>query len=189
MPLPAPDLIYTERLLIRPLVDSDLAALFEVNSNDSVTALLPYATWHSMSDAEAWLARMRGIEATGLALQFVVVSKATARAIGTCLLFRFEEGSARAELGYALGEVHWGQGSMHEALVGLLSSAFSDMGLRRIEAEVDVRNSASARLLARLGFVREGLLRQRWVSKGEVKDVEIHGLLRGEWRPAQKRVI
>ena len=74
MPLAAPDLIDTERLLIRPLVDSDLAALFEVNSNDSVTALLPYATWHSMSDAEAWLARMRGIEATGLALQFVVVS-------------------------------------------------------------------------------------------------------------------
>ena len=69
---------------------------------------------------------------------------------------------------------------MNEALVGLLSSAFSDMGLRRIEAEVDVRNSASARLLARLGFVREGLLRQRWVSKGEVKDVEIHGLLRSE---------
>ena len=43
------------------------------------------------------------------------------------------------------------------------------------------RNPASARLLQRLGFSREGLLRQRWVSKGEAKDVEIYGLLRDEW--------
>ena len=124
---------------------------------------------------------MRGIEATGSALQFVVVLRSTQEAIGTCLLFRLEDGSARAELGYALGRAHWGRSVMHEALAALLGHAFGPMGLRRIEAEIDPRNVASARLVQRLGFTREGLLRQRWVTKGEATDVEIHGLLRSEW--------
>jgi RimJ/RimL family protein N-acetyltransferase len=179
--LAAPNPTETERLAVRLVAESDLPALLEVNSSEEVTALLPYATWKSMADAEAWLHRMRGIEATGLAFQFVVVLKSTEKAIGTCLLFRFEEGSARAELGYALGRAYWGQGFMHEALAGLLGSAFGTMGLRRLEAEVDTRNGSSARLLQRLGFTKEGLLRQRWVTKGEAKDVEMYGLLRNEW--------
>jgi len=177
----APAPIETERLTVRLVVDSDLPALMEVNSDDEVTALLPYAAWRSAVDAEAWLHRMRGIEATGLALQFVIVLKSAERAIGTCLLFRFEEASARAELGYALGRAHWGQGLMQEALAALLGSAFGTMGLRRLEAEVDTANGASTRLLQRLGFTKEGLLRQRWVTKGKAKDVEMYGLLRDEW--------
>jgi RimJ/RimL family protein N-acetyltransferase len=70
---------------------------------------------------------------------------------------------------------------MYEALSGLLGSAFGTMSLRRLEAEVDTRNRSSARLLQRLGFTKEGLLRQRWVTKGEAKDVEMYGLLRDEW--------
>ena len=124
---------------------------------------------------------MESIQATGLALQFVVVDKSSGLAIGTCLLFRYEEGSSRAELGYALGRAHWGRGLMHEALTALVGHAFGAMGLRRLEAEVDTRNAPSARLLARLGFTKEGLLRQRWISKGAAKDVEFYGLLDDEW--------
>ncbi|MGZ5132152.1 MAG: GNAT family N-acetyltransferase, partial [Caldimonas sp.] len=90
MPLIAPDPIDSERLVVRLVAESDLPALLEVNSSEEVTALLPYARWTSMADAEAWLRRMEGIQASGLALQFVVASKATGAAIGTCLLFRFE---------------------------------------------------------------------------------------------------
>ena len=67
VPLVAPAPIDTERLAVRLVDDSDLPALMEVNSSEEVTALLPYATWRSAADAEAWLRRMRVIEATGLA--------------------------------------------------------------------------------------------------------------------------
>jgi RimJ/RimL family protein N-acetyltransferase len=183
--LAAPGPIESERLVVRLVARADLPALLEVNSNEEVTALLPYARWQSMADAEAWLKRMEGIQATGLALQFVVVSKSSGLAIGTCLLFRYEGGSARAELGYVLGRSHWGSGLMHEALQALIDSAFAGLALRRLEAEVDPRNRPSTRLLQRLGFTKEGLLRQRWVTKGEVKDVEMYGLLRDEWRQAR----
>jgi ribosomal-protein-alanine N-acetyltransferase len=181
MPLTAPNPIESARLLVRLVAESDLPALLQVNGDDQATRFLPYATWSSMTDAEAWYKRMSGIQASGSALQFVVADKQTGTAVGTCLLFRFEEASARAELGYALGRAHWGMGYMQEALAALIDCAFGSMALRRLEAEVDPRNVSSARLLQRLGFTREGLLRQRWVDKGETKDVEVYGLLRHEW--------
>lgn len=182
MPLRAPPPLETPRLLLRLVTPADLPGLMQVNGDDAVTRFLPYATWTSAADGEAWLQRMANIQATGTALQFVVVERRSGLPIGTCLLFRYDEGSARAELGYVLGRAHWGSGCMHEALAALIDAAFGTLALRRLEAEVDPRNVASARLLQRLGFRREGLLRQRWVTKGEAKDVEAYGLLRDEWR-------
>ena len=71
---------------------------------------------------------------------------------------------------------------MHEALVALLQYAFADLNLNRVEADIDSRNRASAACLVRLGFTREGLLRERWIVDGAVSDSELYGLLRSEWR-------
>jgi RimJ/RimL family protein N-acetyltransferase len=64
----------------------------------------------------------------------------------------------------------------------LLAYAFDELDLRRIEADVDPRNAASIRTLERLGFRREGYLRERWRVNGEVQDALFYGLLRREWR-------
>src|ERR1700729_4038943 len=87
VPLVAPDRIESARVLVRLLEEADLPSLLEMNSDAQVTALLPYATWTCLADGKAWYDRMRGIEAAGTALQFVVVSKSATVAIGTCLLF------------------------------------------------------------------------------------------------------
>lgn len=181
MPLTAPPAIESARLAVRLVAESDLTALLAINGDDAVTAFLPYPTWSSAADAEAWYRRMSDMQATGAALQFVIVERDAAAVIGTCLLFRFDEGSARAELGYVLGRAWWGKGYMREALAALIECAFGALSLRRLEAEVNPRNVSSSRVLRRLGFTREGLLRERWVAKGEARDVEVFGLLRHEW--------
>lgn len=182
MSLPEPPVIESARLVVRRVDPADLPDLLHTNRDAEVTRFLPYAAWQSAADGQAWFERMAGIQATGTAHQFVVVHKGSGEVIGTCLLFRHDAASARAELGYVLGRAHWGHGFMAEALEALLDCAFGPLGLRRIEAEIDPRNTASLRLIARLGFTREGLLRQRWIAKGEAVDVVIHGLLRDEWR-------
>jgi RimJ/RimL family protein N-acetyltransferase len=101
------------------------------------------------------------------------------------LLFHFEEESRRAEIGYVLGKPYWGQGFAHEGVGALLAFAFGDLSLRRLEAEVDPRNVASAKVLNRLGFVQEGLLRERWALKGEICASTLYGLLRHEWDAAR----
>lgn len=182
MPLAAPAAIESPRLLIRPLAHDDLPALMPVNGDDEVTRFLPYATWRTPADAEAWYQRIQSLQAGGGALQFVLVEKAAARLVGTLLLFRHDENSRRAELGYVLGRAGWGRGLMTEALHALIAHAFGVMDLRRLEAEVQPANVASTRLLERVGFVREGLLRQRWVARGQPYDVVAFGLLRHEYR-------
>jgi len=177
----APPPLQSDRLIVRLVEERDLPALLEIHAVDEVTRFLPYATWQTLADAQAWYERALRHHAEGSALQFVIVAKDSGSVVGTCLLFRFEPASARAEIGYVLGQRYWGCGTMREALATLLAFAFNELSLRRLEAEVDPRNAASDRLLRRLGFKHEGLLRQRWVMKGEVKDANVYGLLRHEW--------
>ena len=183
MPFVAPDSIDSGRLSLRIVQRADLPALLSVNGDPQVTRFVPYPTWTTLVDAEAWFERMAGIQASGTALQFVLVERAQSKPVGTCLLFRYDEGSQRAELGYVLGREYWGRGYMLEALHALLQYAFADIGLRRVEAEVNPVNVPSTRLLERIGFLREGVLRQRWIDAGHAHDVNVYGLLRHEYRP------
>ena len=177
MPLPVIEPLLTDRLRVRPVTEDDLPALAAVNGDDEVTRYLPYASWRSADDGRAWLERMRALEAAGGARQLVVARRDDDIAIGSMLLFRHDEPSARVELGYVLGREHWRQGIAREALAAVLRHVFGRLGLRRVEAEVHVGNVASQALLERLGFRREGLLRQRWVAKGHAYDVVAFGLL------------
>jgi RimJ/RimL family protein N-acetyltransferase len=72
---------------------------------------------------------------------------------------------------------------MKEALTALLDFAFGTLGMRRLEADVDPRNAGSLHAVERLGFRREGLLRERWKVDGELQDSVLLGLLSHEWRP------
>lgn len=187
MPLPAIDPLHTERLTLRPVDTNDLPDLLAVNGDDEVTAFLPYPTWRGLDDAAAWLARMLALGESGTGRQLVLERRSDRRVIGSLLAFRYEAASARLELGYVVGRAHWRQGYAREALRGFIDHAFADLGLRRLEAEVNPANLASCRLLTSIGFTHEGLLRQRWVAKGRAYDTALLGLLRDEWPPAGTR--
>jgi [ribosomal protein S5]-alanine N-acetyltransferase len=183
---PADPTVETSRLTIRLVTQADLPALLEYNSDDAVTRYLPYASWKGMADAQEWLGRAEARLAAREALQFVAVLRETGSIIGSCLLFHFDEPSRRAEVGYLLGRAHWGAGYMFEAMHALADFAFTQMNLRRLEAEIDPRNAASAKLLERLGFAHEGHLRERWDLKGELSDSGLYGLLRVDWQAARQ---
>ena len=181
MPFVAPKLIESARVCVRPVSESDLPSLLAINGDEEVVRFLGHAPWQAMADAEAWFARISKLQASGSAMEFVIAERQTGSVIGRCGLFELEEVDAHAALGYILGRSHWGQGYMREALTVLIHSAFGEMGLRRLEAKVEAQNTASAALLRRLGFTQEGVLRERWISKGGTTDAEVYGLLRHEW--------
>lgn len=181
MSLPPTIQLSTERLLIRPVTAADLDDLLLVNGDEVVTHFLPYDTWQSSADGVAWLARVEARTADGSGQQLVIERTTDQRVIGAILLFKYDEASARLEVGYVLGRHAWHQGYATEALRAVLNSVFTAWGIRRIEAEVNPDNHASAALLLRLGFVQEGRLRQRWVAKGRTYDTNIYGCLAAEW--------
>lgn len=181
MPLPEIETLTSSRVALRGVTEHDLTELLTVNADPDVTRYLPYASWTSWADARAWLDRMNALTSDGTGRQLVIARSRPTLVIGSVLLFRYEEGSNRLELGYVLGRAHWGQGYATEALRLLLNHLFHKAGIRRVEAEVNPENQASSAVLRRLGFTLEGRLRQRWTAKGRSYDTDMHGLLAHEW--------
>ncbi|MGZ5269378.1 MAG: GNAT family N-acetyltransferase [Ramlibacter sp.] len=182
MPLQPITSVPGDRVTVRPVHEKDLDDLFEINADQATTRFLPYQAWTTVEDGAAWLARMQALCASGTAQQLVIERNEDRKVIGTVLLFKFDEGSSRIELGYVVGRAHWRQGYAREALRAVCGHAFRQLAIRRIEAEVNPMNAPSTALLRSLGFVQEGLLRQRWVGKGLTYDTHIFGCLAHEWR-------
>ena len=181
MALPAFTPVDSPRLTLRPVAGDDLPDLMAVNGDDEVTRYLPYTSWQTREDATSWLARMQALADSGVAAQLVMQRRSDGKVIGSVLLFKWDEASARIELGYVLGRAHWRQGYAREALEAVCGQAFGTLGVRRIEAEVQPDNTASNALLRAMGFAHEGTLRQRWVAKHRAYDTHIYGLLAAEW--------
>lgn len=87
-----------------------------------------------------------------------------------------------AEIGYSVGEKYQGRGIATAAVSELVEQIFSQTPLRKLLAYVHVDNLSSCRVLEKLGFKREGLLRQHYVIGGKPADEALYGLLRSEWR-------
>lgn len=178
-PLPT---LTARRIVLRSLGRSDAAALHAVFSDPEV---LRYCGGSRTADLAAAFKKIEdtrdGFRARSF-FQWGIARAADDLVIGTCTLHALAWPSRRAEIGFALGRSHWGQGLMSEALSALLTHAFGDLGLHRLEADTDPRNARAIRTLERQGFQHEGTLRERWIVDGEVQDALIYGLLARDWR-------
>jgi ribosomal-protein-alanine N-acetyltransferase len=103
--------------------------------------------------------------------------------IGTCGYCRWDKQHHHAEIGYDLWPDYWGQGLMPEVLQALIGFGFEKMDLNRVEATTHTENQRSQRVLAKLGFQREGLLREYYCRDGVYNDQVQFSLLRREWQP------
>jgi ribosomal-protein-alanine N-acetyltransferase len=187
----------TPRLRLRPVAFGDEPLLFQVFSDPVVMRYWSTPPWTGVGQAEAMVRDEVAGAAQGTSVRLAVLLRAADDAvaagregpdlIGTVSVFQLDRGNRRAELGYALRRSAWGHGYAREAVAAVVDHAFDALDLIRIEADVDPRNHASARLLERLGFRREGLLRQRWIVAGEVCDSAWYGLLREDWQPVPQQ--
>ena len=179
-----PEALETERLRLRPLADHDVDDLFAIFSDGETMRYWSGPAWTTNEEGIALIESDREHRRQRTAMRLAIEHRASGTVIGTVSLFAFVTASQRAEIGYALHRAHWSHGYMHEALMVLIDYAFGPLALRRLEADIDPRNIASARSLERQGFVREGLLRERWLVGDELSDSALYGLLRKDWRPA-----
>lgn len=101
--------------------------------------------------------------------------------IGTCGYYDWNKTAHRAEIGYDLEPAYWGQGIMTEALQAALQYGFERMRLNRIQVLIDSKNTRSVKLVDKLGFKREGVLRQYSHFNGQFRDEICFSLLKEEW--------
>src|SRR6187200_2728893 len=119
----------TERLLLRPLRESDAPALYEMFADPTVMRYWSSPPWTSIEQAHASIARDLAGLASGENLRLGLERLEGNRLIGQCTLFNLSTVCRRAEIGYALASPAWGQGYMNEALKALVRYGFEQLDL------------------------------------------------------------
>ncbi len=174
------------RCLLRPYAPGDVDALqVEAGALDVarwMTRAFPHP--YTLQDARDWIGRAAAESPTD---NFAIeVDGALAGGVGIRPLRYESEGVA--EFGYWLGRRSWGKGIASEAAGLLAAHAFGERGLRRLEAYVFAPNVASARVLEKCGFVREGILRRAVTDReGQILDAWLYALLAGRESANQDR--
>jgi ribosomal-protein-alanine N-acetyltransferase len=180
MPLATPRL-HTGRLVLRPFTDGDGEALYTLHRNAHVLRYWDSPPWTEPERAERFLVACWRIAELGSGARLAIDRAADGKFIGWCSLTGWNPDFRSATLTYILDDAAWGHGYATEAVDALLSWAFDALNLNRIQAETDTRNGASVRVLQKLGFELEGMLRQDCIVNGEVSDSFVFGLLRQDW--------
>jgi aminoglycoside 6'-N-acetyltransferase len=171
--------ISTERLALRRFRAEDAATFAAYRS---VPEVARYQSWDAPVSLEEAAASVKGF-ATGDPLEpgwFQYAIDLDGVLIGD-LGLKLHHNLMQADLGFTLAPAYQGKGYATEAVRGLLGHLFTERNLHRVSAECDARNISSARLLKRLGFHQEGLLRAATWFKGEWTDDLVFGLLRSDW--------
>lgn len=181
-PLPTPSL-QTARLRLRAFADTDADDLFALHSSAHVLRYWDSPPWSERARAEKFIEMCRRMEQEGTGARLAVERVDDGAFIGWCALRGWNPDYRSASLGFCYSDAAWGHGYATEAAQALLRWAFDTLDLNRVQAEADTRNVACARVLEKLGFVREGTLREDCIVNGEVSDSWVYGLIRREWRP------
>lgn len=172
-PLPA---LRTERLVVRPLRDADVAALFAWGRDPAIAEHVEFEPFATLAEARSLFEAALDAYASGWPAPYGIAwREAPGRVVGTIALWGSSAGSREVELGFTLAHEVWGRGVATEAGAAMRDAAFAELGAETLLARVKAENHASARVLEKLGLrprpLEEGprrfaLSREAWVVSG-----------------------
>ena len=176
----------TDRLLLRPFVESDIPAAFRNWCSDP--EVTKYLRWpaHPVEDVTRmvlmdWISSYQRPDF----YQWAIVPKADDQAVGTISVVDLDDHTGKVHIGYCIGRPWQGKGYMTEALEAVMAFLFDEVGAGRIESQHDPDNPASGRVMIKCGLLPEGLLRKAdWSNQGIV-DACMHAILREEWEASR----
>ncbi|GLW90357.1 GNAT family N-acetyltransferase [Actinokineospora globicatena] len=175
-----------ERLVLRSFEPGDARAFAAYRSDSGVARYQAWETPLSVERAGEVVAGYAGDD-PGAVGWFQYAISLDGVLIGD-LGVNLHENRMQAEIGFTIAASSQGRGYGTEAVARVLRHLFVDRGLHRVSAECDPRNEASARLLERVGFQREGLRRANTWLRGEWTDDLLFGLLAADYSAGQPGV-
>jgi ribosomal-protein-alanine N-acetyltransferase len=173
--------IHTERLFLRKISLKDAESLFQYWSDPDVTKYLNVNTFRNIKQANNMIRLLNGLYKNGEGIRWAITIKKDNTVIGTCGYNNWFKRSSRGEIGYEIGKKYWGNGYASEAIKEILNYGFKKMNLNRIEAFTVPEAIPSIKLLEKLGFKKEGLLKEFGYWNGKYWDENIYALLKKDW--------
>ena len=181
--------IETERLILRPFVESDAVEVMRLAGDRSIadtTSHVPHPYKEGM--AEDWISKHQGVFDKNEGVALAITRKPDGTLVGAISLMGMVK-DHQAELGYWIGKTYWSHGYCTEAARAVLRYAFSDLALMRVHASHFSRNPASGRVMLKIGMRHEGCRRQHVKKWDRLEDLEVFGILRKEWEEAANHAV
>ena len=175
----------TESLILRKPARSDAKDIYRYACDKEVARYVLWEPHRSIGETRAFVRDLRYRIRSGYPSSWAVVLRGTGTVIGTIGFMWYSSENRSAELGYSFSREYWNRGYATQALDAVVGAAFRSLPLNRLEAQHDVRNPASGRVMQKCGFLQEGILRSRMINKGEFVDVALYAILRSDWENRQ----
>lgn len=170
--------IQTPRLILRRPALSDAKVIQQLAGAREIaqwTLTMPHP--YPDGAAEAWIARHEDDLQQDRAVHFAI-APLDERALVGMLSLSLSLQHDRAEMGYWIGVPYWGRGYCTEAAAAVLGYGFETLGLHRVYANHFAGNTASGRVMQKIGLKYEGTLRQHVKKWGQYLDMVSYGLTR-----------
>jgi [ribosomal protein S5]-alanine N-acetyltransferase len=168
------------RVRLRRLTVADAPGLYEAYGDAGSMRFWNAPPSRDVAETEDRIRRSTSVDATWYAA-WAVLAKRDDAFIGMVNYHARQTWNRRLAVGWILAPRFEGQGYMAEAMHALLRHCFDGLQTHRVEAEIEPDNLRSTRLAERLGFRREGLLRDRLCVAGEPRSIWMYALLQPEW--------
>jgi RimJ/RimL family protein N-acetyltransferase len=160
MPEKPPAKLLSTRLLLRMPMMEDAFPIFELYAQDrEVTRFLTFEPHHSIKVTKTFLERCLNNWKNNISFPWTIIRRRDKQLIGMIEIVNIEQSGI--QLGYVLAKTFWGNGYMTEALRKIIEWSFTQDDIYRVWAVCDIENTASARVLEKVGMQKEGVLR-RW---------------------------
>ncbi|PWW28876.1 ribosomal-protein-alanine N-acetyltransferase [Cytobacillus oceanisediminis] len=168
----------TERLVLREISKDDANGIFSCFSNENVTQYYGQETLENIEQAEAFVDFFANSYKEKRGIRWGIEIKGNQGIIGTIGFNAWSPKHKRAEIGYEIHPEQWRKGYTLEAVSKVIQFGFDGLGLTRIGAVVFINNEASNNLLTKVGFQKEGVLREYMYQNGEVYDTYVYSILK-----------
>jgi len=177
----------TPQLILNEIKAEDLQEYFKIYSDVEVMRGWGTAKHESIAETRDLIHQHQSNYESGVALRWGIYEKATGRLVGDAGFWRFVPVRSRGELGAKLAKELWGKSLMVEALNAVIAFAYQDLKLHSIEGNLDPENQKSLKFVEKLGFVREGYVREHMDAPKEkiYKDTILFSLLEKDWKASR----
>ena len=171
----------TNRLQFRQLQPNDVPKVYELFSDKDIVRFDGGRTMGSINEAFQFISVFSMYNPNSY-IRWAVESRETGEFIGTAGFHKLSSEARRGEIGGELLKKSWGAGIGKEALFGLTQFAFLNLGLNRITAMISPKNLAAQKIVEKMGYLREGRLRDWEYWDGSYTDMDVFSLLARDWQ-------
>lgn len=189
MEIPAHNIILTKskRLSLIPLSLEHIPGLFKVYNDEMVTHFVPINRHHKWWETENLIKYYLMLVNMQNALVFTIWNHEDHSIIGNAGIYEIDKDNKKGSLGAVIHSKYWNKGYVTEACQKLLEIGFKELKLIRIEGSCAEENSASEKLMKKIGMTYEGTLRSNLVIKGESTNIKVYSILQKEFYPLEQR--